>query len=440
MRFIDLFAGVGGFRFGLEKANKGVEGNGQADICLSGGHEAVDRAGDDIPQAERPNGRVGNGTHPKNHFECVWSCEIDRWAKAVYKHNFGETPAGDARRVDSREVPDFDLLCAGFPCQSFSLAGKRGGFEDARGTLFYEICRIARAKGPQMLLLENVGGLLSADDRLAFKVVLQSLGDLGYDVEWQVLNSKDFGVPQNRPRVFIVGHLGGFRGQEVFPIPSDGGEVAEKEPSVRALCGGAHSGGLHSQTTGIAEGGGELKQVAKLRPSNSQSVRVYSPLGISPTLSGVNRAKSTGQSHSPIIVEKKPMIYRHPMNYGKKSVYSPDETHPSLRTVSRNPKVLDDTKVGVNPKLKDEIPTLRGNSHGNLAKVLDNNTRIRRLTPRECERLQGFPDDFTRYGITEKGEKVEISDTQRYKMMGNAVTVNVVEFLARRIGRTEGTG
>lgn len=166
-------------------------------------------------------------------------------------------------------------------------------------------------------------------------------------------------------------------------------------------------------------------------------------------------------------IRKRPLIYRHPMNYGKKSIYSPDEVHPSLRTVSRSPTVLnatnphskaeerkyhlgewvrtlkgpsgnqesliiDETEIGVPPKLKDEVPSLRGGSHGNIAKV-GINTRIRCLTPREWERLQGFPDDFTKYGITEKGKKVEISNTQRCKMMGNAVTVNVVEFLARRL-------
>lgn len=158
-------------------------------------------------------------------------------------------------------------------------------------------------------------------------------------------------------------------------------------------------------------------------------------------------------------IRKKPMIYRHPLNYGKKSIYSPDEAHPSLRTVSRSPAILHTNKAGqVTEHLDESCALRRGASHNYqvVANAVDVDgylrfgrrprdkngkplllpigyRRIRCLTPRECERLQGFPDDFTKYGINEKGEKVEISDTQRYRMMGNAVTVNVVEFIARRL-------
>ena len=163
IKFIDLFSGIGGFRRGLE---------------LSGG------------------------------YRCVWSNDWDKYANKIYTARLGEANhhPGDVRGVDPRDIPDFDLLCAGFPCQSFSVAGKRKGFKDTRGTLFFEVCRIAKSKRPPLLLLENVGGLLSHDKGLTFQIILESLEELGYWVEWQVLNSKYFGVPQNRQRVFIIGH------------------------------------------------------------------------------------------------------------------------------------------------------------------------------------------------------------------------------------------
>ena len=120
----------------------------------------------------------------------------------------GELYFHDARDIIPEDLPDIDLICGGFPCQSFSIAGKRGGFEDARGTLFFEIARIARVKRPSYLLLENVPGLLSHDKGRTFATILTALDELGYHVSWQVLNSADFGVPQSRKRVFLVCYLG----------------------------------------------------------------------------------------------------------------------------------------------------------------------------------------------------------------------------------------
>ena len=154
IRFFDMFSGIGGFRAGLERA---------------GG------------------------------FTCVGHCEINKHADKAYRaaHDVKEKEVfyEDATKIDTNTMPDFDLLCGGFPCQSFSIAGKRKGFEDARGTLFFEIARVARAKRPAYLLLENVPGLLSHDGGWTFAVILDTLCGLGYSVEWQVLNSKDFGAP-----------------------------------------------------------------------------------------------------------------------------------------------------------------------------------------------------------------------------------------------------
>lgn len=134
-------------------------------------------------------------------FMPIGFCEIDPYARRAYEAIYdtkGELFFEDARKIVPEELPDIDLICGGFPCQSFSIAGKRGGFEDARGTLFFEIARIARVKRPKYLLLENVPGLLSHDGGRTFATILNALSELGYNVAWQVLNSANFGVPQAR--------------------------------------------------------------------------------------------------------------------------------------------------------------------------------------------------------------------------------------------------
>lgn len=165
IKYFDMFAGIGGFRSGLES--------------------------------------VGG-------FECVGYCEIDKYAKQAYETMYdtrGELYFDDARKIIPEQLPDFDLICGGFPCQSFSIAGRRLGFEDTRGTLFFEIARIAAVKKPKYLFLENVPGLLNHDSGRTFETILRTLDELGYDVCWQVLNSKNFGVSQSRKRVYIIGYL-----------------------------------------------------------------------------------------------------------------------------------------------------------------------------------------------------------------------------------------
>jgi DNA (cytosine-5)-methyltransferase 1 len=175
MKFVELFAGIGGFRLGLEKA----------------GHQ------------------------------CVWANEILEKPRRIYERNFGHQPdARDIRTVQPNDIPDAELLCGGFPCATFSVAGKRSGFstEDTRGTLFFEICRILRDKRIPYVFLENVKGLLNHDGGRTFAVIISSLDELGYDVQWEVVNSQNFGVPQNRERVFIVGHLRGQPRPQIFPL------------------------------------------------------------------------------------------------------------------------------------------------------------------------------------------------------------------------------
>jgi DNA (cytosine-5)-methyltransferase 1 len=222
IRFIDLFCGIGGFRHGLEKAS-------QADGRHEGEHPDKDRRREGEGASGGPSVLSGrNSTNPDEQhgqcerrvYTCVWANDIDKYACQVYRRRFGnkELYEGDIRAVDVDRIPEHDLLCAGFPCQDFSVAGKRAGIEGTRGTLFFEICRVLRAKRPSYVFLENVQGLFSADDGKAFGIILSCLDELGYDCQWQMLNSKDYEVPQNRERVFIIGHLRDKPRPKVFPI------------------------------------------------------------------------------------------------------------------------------------------------------------------------------------------------------------------------------
>ena len=281
MKYISLFSGIGGFELGI--------------------HQASEKMGIEL--------------------ECVFSSEIDKYARQIYEKNFGVEPYGDITRINEETIPDHDLLVSGFPCQSFSIAGKRCGFEDTRGTLFFEIARIARAKGPEILLLENVRGLLSHDKGRTFETILKTLDDIGYDVEWQVLNSKNYGVPQNRERVFIIGHLRGSSRRKIFPITGENRQVNNKS--------------INENRQLIAIDNGKL---INKKISNCLDANYYKGLDCHQQRTGV-----------------------------------------MIKEATKN--------------------------------------RIRRLTPIECERLQGFPDNWTE----------GISDSQRYKCLGNAVSVPVIE-------------
>ncbi|MGC6553887.1 DNA cytosine methyltransferase, partial [Streptococcus sp. VTCC 12905] len=157
--------------------------------------------------------------------ECIGFCEIDKFARKSYKAIYeteGEIEFHDIRQITDQDFRQLrgqvDIICGGFPCQAFSLAGRRLGFEDTRGTLFFEIARAAKQIQPRFLFLENVKGLLSHDKGETFRTILTTLDELGYDVEWQVLNSKDFQVPQNRERIFIIGHSRRYRPRFLFPL------------------------------------------------------------------------------------------------------------------------------------------------------------------------------------------------------------------------------
>ncbi len=352
IKFVDLFAGIGGFRFGLEKAGEYIQRAEWRDIRSEGDQPDFESRHD--KQSESWWDRKLEFT--KNPYRCVYANEWDKYAALIYEKQFEERPdTRDFREVEAEDIPEHILLTAGFPCQAFSVAGKRKGFEDTRGTLFFEVARVLAEKHPSFLLLENVRGLLSHDKGKTFGIILETLDELGYDLQWQVLNSKNFGVPQNRERVFIIGNLRGRCRPEIFPISGD------SETSLREL-------------------------TRDLRDAE----RVYDSGGLARTLKGLGGGMGA-----------------------KTGLYFTPETEQDIRA-----------GIAVaNNELRHK--TVANALDANYWKGLDchqqrtgilENARIRRLTPVECERLQGFPDRWTE----------GISDTQRYKCLGNAVTTNVV--------------
>ena len=314
MKYFSLFTGIGGFEVGIQ-----------------------------------------NTCGDNKYSECVGYSEIDKYAIQIYQSHFPtHKNYGDITKINEKELPDFDLLVGGFPCQSFSIAGKRGGFNDTRGTLFFEIARILQAKKPRLCLLENVKGLLSHDNGSTFKTIITTLDELGYDVQWQVLNSKNHGVPQNRERVYIVGHLRGTPRPEVFPILT-----------------------------------GNENHIQEVTQSVPQAQRVYGSGGISPTID-----IAQGGNRQPKIIAKTVRAGGRSSPHGSKQNWDNYEVEGA----------------------------------------------IRRLTPKECERLQGFPDDWTAKGTQcmQEHRHLErctqpISDTQRYKTLGNAVTTKTVQAIMERI-------
>ena len=379
MKFLDLFAGIGGFRLGMESA----------------GHE------------------------------CIGFCEIDKFARESYKaiHNTeGEIELHDITTVTDefvRGIGSVDIICGGFPCQAFSIAGNRRGFEDTRGTLFFEIARFASILRPKYLFLENVKGLLNHQKGDTFETILRILDELGYDVEWQLLNSKNFGVPQNRERVFIIGHLRGERTRRIFPIGRDDEQV-NSESKVKC------------------------KKVGNVHPSgNGMNGNVYHSDGLAPTLT---TNKGEGQKIiipvlTPNRLEKRQNGRRFKTNGEPMFTLTAQDQHgillqnKTLKIREATTKGYAEASVGDSVNIANiNSKTKRGRVGNQIANtllaseqqgVVGSDYRIRRLTPRECWRLQGFPDL-----AFDKAQAVT-SNSQLYKQAGNSVTVNVIAEIAK---------
>lgn len=355
MKYFSTFSGIGGFEKGIRQAyeNKRMDNFPRQVATTPRRQKEKHGAGvDDIHALG-----TSDGTHSVTAPTCIGYSEIDKYAVQIYEKHFNHKNYGDITKINPKDLPDFELFVGGFPCQAFSIAGKRGGFDDTRGTMFFEIARIVGEKQPRLLLLENVKGLLSHDKGRTFGTIIRTLDELGYDLQWQVLNSKNHGVPQNRERVFIVGHFRGTPRPEVFPF-GESGEVNNGKNAQRDDV-------AHTVQNSDKHRGSYIKQINQPKHSND---RVYGTDGVSPTLNT--------------------------MQGGRRQ--------PFIRTENMNGDGFENEYSG----------TVRAGASRNYQLV----NNIRRLTPLECERLQGFPDGWTE----------GVSDTQRYKTLGNAVTVNVV--------------
>ena len=316
MKFIDLFAGIGGFRLAFEK--------------LGG--------------------------------KCVFSSEIDKYAQITYKENFKEIPFGDITGINEKDIPDHDVLLAGFPCQAFSIAGKRAGFEDTRGTLFFDVARIIKEKKPKAFFLENVKGLINHNRGQTLRIILNVLrNDLNYTVpEPEIMNAKDFGVPQNRERIFIVGFRNDINSSK-FTYPDSIKKkvvlkniLEEKEVSVKYYLSDVYLNSLRQhKERHLSKGNGFGYEII---PENGIANAIV--------VGGMGRERNL---------------------------------------------VIDRRLTNFTPVTK-----IKGNV---------NKEFIRRMTPREWARLQGFPDNF----------KIPVSDAQAYKQFGNSVAVPAIYATGKNI-------
>jgi len=382
VKYFSMFTGVGGFEYGIEKAFENI----RSESSIQGGWNEDIRSTQDL----QPRGNFTCIEKPS--FECVGYSEIDKYANQVMRYRYPELKNyEDATKIEPSELPDFDMLCGGFPCQTFSIAGKRRGFQDTRGTLFFEIARILETKRSKLVWLENVKGLLNHDKGQTFRVIIQTLEELGYDVQWMVLNSKFFGVPQNRERVFIIGSIREEPRPKILPFRENAGEISgvydtqDSKPVGQPLNNWSP---IITYTYRAFDGSSkEDGRAIREHKAPNESSAMTSQMGM-------------GGNNVPMVL----------------GYTNPNEPHQSGTVVSDE---------GITPALyaQQYKSPLQVQTVGQL----------RRLTPRECERLQGFPDDWTKYGIDEKGNKVEISDTQRYKMMGNAVTTKVITAIASKL-------
>lgn len=399
IRYLDMFAGIGGFRSGLE--------------------------------------RLGG-------FECIGFCEIDKYAKKSYEAMYdtkGELYFNDARKIKPEELPDIDLITGGFPCQSFSIAGQRKGFEDTRGTLFFEIARIAAVKKPKYLFLENIPGLLSHDRGRTFKTILSALDELGYDVTWQVLNSKDFGVPQSRKRLYIVGFLRSrCAGQilsfkeanskttvQIFPGKEGDRIYSSEGESVTLTCNAGGFGG-RSGLYSIEEFAIPIKVKTK---SGYQIAYPGDSIDIGYSGTNTRRGRVGHEVAHTLTTSLTQAYYFIDMNA------DPKMTEVARCITARHASDISNRK-GEHSAVFLEKFQITDEEEYPVVVFIDKNCKIhigkiRKLTPRESWRLQGFTDQQF-----DKVIKAEMSDTQLYKQAGNAVTVNVISAVGQIIKDVEG--
>lgn len=311
--FIDLFAGIGGFRLALESF---------------GG-------------------------------KCVFSSEWDKNAQEVYRINFGEIPAGDITKIDEKTIPRHDILCAGFPCQAFSISGKQNGFQDTRGTLFFDIARIAKYHQPKILFLENVKHFERHDKGRTLKTVVSVLRDIGYDVFHKVLNAGFYGVPQKRERIYLLGFRRDLKITH-FKFP---------KPDIKPV-----------------------KLLDNLLPDAETEKYV------------IKRKDITLKNHVKVDIDLYGNYPLEPIRIG------------IVNKGGQGERIYHECGHGI-------TLSAYGGGVGAKTGLYLVNGKIRKLAPRECARLMGFPDSF----------KIDKSDQQAYKQFGNSVVVNVLQSILKAI-------
>lgn len=388
MKFVDMFSGIGTIRMGMEQA----------------GHE------------------------------CVYSIEWDKWKRKIYKIIFGNEPEGrDICEVRATDIPRADIWCFGFPCQDISVAGHQLGFDGERSSLFFEVMRllseIKEKDRPKYLLIENVKNLFSVNKGWDFFNLLYTLDEVGYDAEWQLLNSKNFGVPQNRERVFIIGHLRGGGGtRKVFPIGR-----SNTKTTLRQVIPGSDAQRVYDSSglarTLKAEGGGQgaktglyFVDLTKGHPKITSHARCLQ--------ARYNKGYSNRKGENSGVLEVRAVLTpeREKKKQNGRRIKNPGEPMFTLTTQDKHGIAILQSPRGKNKGGLHEIaPTLTKNSYEHNNHLISD-YRIRRLTPKECWRLQGVSDEITDM-VIDGG----ISDTQMYRGAGDACTVNVVYAIAKQL-------
>ena len=318
----------------------------------------------------------------KYGIETIGFSEIDKYACSVLNYHYPNIKNyGDITKIKAEDLPTVDIITGGSPCQDLSVAGKGAGLNGERSGLFFHFIRLIKEKQPTYFVWENVKGALSSQGGWDFARVQIEMEQAGYDVWWQVINAKDFGVPQNRERIFTIGIRRGSRRKILFERIGSQEDTATREQVSSTIHAGYYK-----------QGGRDQQYVPnKIVNTGHDGTDIFSTEGTGVTL----KANGGGQG-------AKTGLYAIPNSNG--NVHALDSSY---------------WKGSNNP------------NKGRRSQIMDG-MRIRRLTPTECERLMGLPDGWTAKGIMD-GEEVEISDTQRYKMCGNGVVVNCVDYIYKII-------
>lgn len=412
----------------------------QGELSLNG----VSKKGNEIVYLDLFSGTGGFAKGLQNagfSFRKHYFSEIDKYSVANYQYNFRNAKnIGDIQKVKGKQIERPNIITFGSPCQDISIAGKFKGLKGKRSSLFFEAVRIIRECRPDVFIFENVKGLFSSNEGKDFEVVLQTLADIGlYECQWQLLNTCWF-LPQNRERIYLVGHLRGTSTPQIFPFGEShqrNHAIHQKESQRKSL----------SPTIDTKVGESSHRSPYILHWKNSTDKWVKERMDKSPAL----KAQSD-LVRQPLVVSGAAYRTRSYKGEAGKIEVRKDKNANQLTTVQKDSMVLfhvpEATRKGYATATEGDSINLsfleanrrRGRVGKGIANTIDTGVQqytlkqgnLRRLTPVECERLQGFPDNWTQWGLFD-GTLKEISDAQRYKMLGNAVTVAVVEAIAMRL-------